>query len=167
MANMSEQPCPADTLQNIKNCAGDALKLLGLAEAAPSPREAVAAINEYIRRWQKGDRPDEEVSDFEDSRLCMAALWGEQMAEAFQWGWAWVTFHDYGDSRALGVFSPDRSLATYPFEFLLGCMRDPGVPVTILLAYNMLAAGKIPAFPPRSYQNLMEGVRHIVPPCPF
>ena len=63
----------------------------------------------------------------------------------------------------VGIFSADRSLAIYPFQFAHGCIQT-GVPVTILLAYNMLKDGfGIPKLPPQGYVNLMDGVRHIVP----
>ena len=164
MARISEDPCPADTLENIRACATDALDTLELVSAPSEPREAISGVNEFIRRWHKENRPGEGSEDFEDSRLCMAALWGEQLAATFGWQWAWVTFHDFDDSRALGVFSANRSLAIYPFEFLLGCMRNPDVPVTILLAFNMLSAGKIPDYPANSFVNVMDHVHHIIPP---
>ena len=62
----------------------------------------------------------------------------------------------------VGVFSTDRSLAIYPFQFVHGCIHN-GVPVTIMLAYNMLKNGAIPKLPPLGYVNLTDGVRHVVP----
>ena len=59
----------------------------------------------------------------------------------------------------------DRSVIVYPIHFLIGCFRDAGVDVTVALSFNMLMAGKVPppGMAPRGYQNLMDGVRRIVP----
>jgi hypothetical protein len=51
----------------------------------------------------------------------------------------------------------------YPLDFMLGCMQDPGVDVTVALSFNMLLAGSVPAMKRRSYTNVMEGVHQIVP----
>jgi len=160
---ISELPVPPDMLEKIKLCAADATRLIGPAAASRDPRVIMAAINEYACNWQKGVQPPD--TDLEDSRYTLGSLWGEVMVVCFKWEWASVTFHEHGDSVAVGVFPPNRSLAVYPFHFLLGCLRDPGVPVTILLAFNMLTAKKIPPQAAQSYENLMDGVRHIVPPA--
>jgi len=64
---------------------------------------------------------------------------------------------------AFGVLSTDRSLAIYPLEFMLGCLRDPDVDVTVMLSFNMLQAGSIPKMKEKTYTNVMEGVHRIVP----
>jgi hypothetical protein len=157
----SEQPVKAETMRLIKKCAADVERLIGIDSRNADARTVVEAINTYASKWQKGERP----TDLEDSQYTLGALWGEQLVATFGWEWTSVTFHEHGDSEAIGVVSPNRSLAVYPFHFLLGCLQDSGVPVTILLAFNMVAEGKIPQMPAHGYQNLMDGVHHIVPPA--
>jgi hypothetical protein len=90
-------------------------------------------------------------------------LWGEQLVREFGWEWSAVTFHDHNDSKAIGVFTRDRSLAIYPWHFIVGCLENNAT-VTILLAFNMLVAGTIPPQEPNGYLNLMDHVIHIIPP---
>src|SRR5262249_30203933 len=148
----------------IKGCADDALKVLGGDYASADPPTIVKAIDDFAFRWQDGERPPTDVvEDGEEARLIMGSLWGEQLVKQFGWQWAKVTFHDYGDTVAFGVFSPDRSLAIYPLEFMLGCLRDPNVDVTVMLSFNTLLAAKVPEAESKSYLNVMDGVHRIVP----
>ena len=90
-------------------------------------------------------------------------MWGDQLVRAYQWEWAIVKFHEHGDSTAPGVLSPDRALAIYPIHFIIGCLQDPTVDATILLAFNMLEADTSSDTKPGSYFNLMDGVNRIIP----
>ena len=162
--NVTEEPIPENLLRNIKGCAKDALKVLGSKFAKADAATVVAGIDDFAYRWQKGDRPSTKVvEDGEEAHLIFGSLWGEQIVKQFGWEWAKVTFHDYDDSVAFGVFSPDRSLAIYPLEFMLGCLQDPDVDVTVALSFNMLQAGKVPKMKKKSYTNVMEGVNRLVP----
>jgi len=126
----------------------------GSTPASPPKRGSNAA--------SEGDRPRTEiVADGDEARLIFGSLWGEQLVKQFGWQWAKVTFED--ESEAFGVFSPDRSLAIYPLEFMLGCFQDPDVGVTVLLCFNMLLARKVPKLKPKSYTNVMDGVHRVVP----
>jgi hypothetical protein len=158
---ISEQPVKAETLQLIKKSVAESNRLLGMDPRQADARTVLEAVNNFVVKWQKGEQP----TDLADARYSLGAVWGEQLAATLGWEWAGVTFHEHGDSQAVGIFSPDRSLAIYPFHFLLGCLKDPHVPVTILLSFNMLTEGKVPKMPPKGYQNVMDGVRHIVPPA--
>lgn len=162
--NVTEEPVPADVLGSIRGCAKDAIKVLGADFAKADPATIVAAIDDFVYQWQNGTRPPSNViEDGEEARLIFGSLWGEQLVKQFGWQWAKVTFHDYDDSIAFGVFSPDRSLAIYPLEFMLGCVNDPTVDATVMLSFNMLREGKIPKMKTKSYTNVMEGVQRIVP----
>lgn len=162
--NITEERIPDEILGNIRGCANDALKVLGSKFAKAAPATIIEAVDDFAYRWQKGDRPPATlVEDGEEARLIFGSLWGEQLVKEFGWQWAKVTFHDYDDSIAFGVFSPDRSMAIYPLEFMLGCLRDPDVDVTVMLCFNMLKAGTIGKLKKKSYTNLMEGVQRIVP----
>jgi hypothetical protein len=162
--NVTEEPIPDDILKSIKGCAKDALKVLSGKLAKGDPTTVCDAVDDFAYRWQKGDRPPADVvEDGEEARLIFGSLWGEQLVKEFGWQWAKVTFHDYDDSFAYGVFSPDRSMAIYPLEFLLGALREPTVDVTVMLAFNMLKVGKIPKMKKKSYTNVMDCVHRIVP----
>lgn len=94
----------------------------------------------------------------------LGALWGMQMVRHFDWEWVNVIQHDDDDLKALGVFDKKRSLGVYPFPFVYECLEN-GMYPTILLAFNMLDADEIPTSDERTYQDLMDGVQHIVPPA--
>lgn len=162
--NITEQPVPDDIMGNIRGCANDALKVLGSKFAKADPATVVNAVDDFAYRWQKGDKPPTNiVEDGDEARLIFGSLWGEQLVKEFGWQWAKVIFHDYGDSSAFGVFSPDRSMAIYPLEFMLGCLSDPTVDVTVMLSFNMLKEGSIGKLKKKSYTNMMECVHRIVP----
>ena len=162
--NITEGRVPSDVMASIRGCAKDARQVLGKKYAKADPATVVRAIDDFVYRWQRDDRPSEDdVEDGDTARLIMGSLWGEMLVEEFGWEWAEVTFHDHDDSVAFGVVSPDRSLAIYPLEFLLGYVQDPEVDVTVALSFNMLKAGKVPTMRKKSYTNVMDGVRRIVP----
>jgi hypothetical protein len=160
--HFSEESIPANLLGNIQGCAIDALQVLGASYTAATPATLVEAIDDFAYRWQQGDRPPRKVvKDTEQARLIFGSLWGEQLVKQFGWQWTKVIFPDGG--FAFGVAAPDRSLVVYPLDFMLACMEDPGVDVTVALSFNMLLGGAVPAIQPHSYTNLMEGVHRIVP----
>ncbi len=86
------------------------------------------------------------------------------MVRQFGWHWADITQHDHNDFKVVAVVSEDRSLAIFPFHYCFGCLENNVTPA-VLLAFNMLVAGKVPKLEARGYANLMDGVRHIVPPA--
>jgi hypothetical protein len=162
--NITEGLVPERMMENIKGCADDAIKVLGAEFADAGPATIVKAVDDFAYRWQKGGRPPSVVvEDGEEARLIFGSLWGQQLVKQFDWQWAKVTFHDYDDSVAFGVFSPDRSLAIYPLEFMLGCLQNPHMDATIMLSFNMLLEGKITKMKEKSYTNVMDGVHRIVP----
>lgn len=158
--NISEERIDAELLDNIEQSAREAALLLRL-DANAAAIERVRAVDEFVYAWQKGERPP--IAEDDDLSMTLGSLWGQQLASQLGWQWAAVTFHDFEDSKAVGVFSPDRSLAIYPFHFIYGCMEN-GASVTILLAYNLLVDDtKIPALPKNGYENVMDNVHHVVP----
>jgi hypothetical protein len=162
MPKISDEPIPEETLASIRGCAADALAVLGRKFASADPVAVAEAVDAFAYRWQKGRRPQTDVvADLEEARLLLGSLWGEQLVNQFGWEWVQVNFAD--GSSAYGVVSRDRSLAVYPLEFLLGCLQDPGVDVTVALAFNLLLAGDVPRMPRGSYTNFMDGVHRIVP----
>ena len=174
-AKISEQPLEAKTLQSLADCADDALQILGLAtgkggkksKAALTPHDAltahdiVKAVDQCVYDLQQGQGPKFGAADEPD--LVLGSLWGQQLVREFSWQWAAVTFHEHDDAKAVGVFSPDRALAIYPFHFIYGCLEN-GAEVTIMLAFNLLVDGsKVPPLAPGTYENVMDNVHYIVP----
>lgn len=158
--DITENPIDAGMLGNIEGCAGDVAAMPGLDINSPE-EELVRAVDDFVNAWQKGRRP--EVPEDDDPSLTLGSLWGQQLVRKLGWQWTGVTFHDHDDSKAVGVFSPDRSLAVFPFYFVYGCIEN-NAPVTIMLSYNMLVDGtRIPSLPPNGYENVMDHVHHIVP----
>ncbi|MBY0270660.1 MAG: hypothetical protein K2X06_12375 [Burkholderiales bacterium] len=159
--NISEFPVSQDTLRGIAACAQQAATIVGVDLAQSSPAQIIEAVDSFLYRWQKGQCP--KLDEDDDLSLILGSLWGEQLVRGDGWEWAVAQFNEQGDSKAVGVFSPDRSIAVYPFDFVRACIEN-NIPVTILLAYNMLKDGKsIPKLPDKGYENVMNGIHHIVP----
>jgi hypothetical protein len=160
---ITETPMDPTMALQVRNCAKDCLALLKGKASSADMKGVAAALDAFVFDWQQGRRPPANVITPDDVPYTFGSLWGELIVARFKWQWAGVTFHDHGNSKAIGVFSPDRSMAIYPIHFLIGCLRDPGIDCTIALAYNMMDAGKFPAVPAKGYFNLMDGVHRIVP----
>lgn len=159
--NITETAIGAEMLDDIRDCASAAAGLIDVDLNNASPSEIINSIDAFVFEWQKGNRP--EVDEDDDLSLMFGSLWGEQLVRDLGWQWVEITFHDHDDSKAVGVVSPNRSLAIYPLHFVYGCMENDA-PVTIMLAYNMLKDGsKIPSLPSKGYENVMDNVHHIVP----
>ncbi len=160
MADISEEAVDAETMSSIEGCAADAVTLLTV-QTDSSAERLTKAVDEFVFEWQKGNRPD--VPDEDDLSLTLGSLWGQQLVRELGWEWASVTFHNHDDAQAVGVFSPDRALAIYPFHFIYDCLENDA-PVTIMLAFNMLIDGsRIPTLPARGYENVMDNVHHSIP----
>ena len=157
---------PAENiLQNVRDCAAAMSLRLGLDESSTA-QQITEAVNEEIHRQQKeGHQDGKPPGDPMDTEpLCLGSLWGEQLVAKFGWEWVLLTFHEHGDANSLGVSSPDRAWIVCPFEFVFGCLVNNVTP-TVALSFNMLEDGtRIPGMAPNSYENLMAGVTHIIPP---
>lgn len=158
--NVTEHPLDPKITASLGGAATEGAALLEVSMDA-APKTIVEAINAFIAD-PPADGPAK-VDYWEERALPLGCLWAAQMIREFGWTWATVIQHDHADYKAVGLFSPDRSLAIYPFHYIYGCFENKVYPA-ILLAFNMLKDGKIPALPPKGYINLMDGVRHVVPP---
>ena len=58
---------------------------------------------------------------------------------------------------------PTAFWAVYTHGFLIACFNDPKLDCTALLAFNMIAADKLPQMPAQSYEDMMSGIRRILP----
>ena len=157
----SEQPISEDMIESIQACADDARSVVGAEADDLTPEALVAGVDELVYRAQKNKCKD--IDDTWDFSVALGSLWGECLVKQLGWAWAEVTFHGEDDQTAIGVVSPDRSLAIYPFYFVYGCLEN-NAPVTILLSFNLLVDGsRVPNLPANGYENVMENVHHIVP----
>jgi hypothetical protein len=168
VASTTEEP-PAETiLQGLAGAAGEGAILVGVS-TDDEPLTIVQAIQQYLvaREKQEGDRTlvgDASGTAWSDEVLQLGSLWGEAMVRHFGWLWTQLTQSPQGNNKTIAIVNEDRSLAIYPFHYCQGCLEAKAYP-TILLAFNMLDAGAIPPQPPGAFVNVMDGVRHIVPPA--
>ena len=163
----SEMPIEPAVAKNLAGAASEGAQLVGIGLHA-QPAAIAEAINKFLEpkspRGPDQARPASNVDNWTDRALPVGGLWGELMVRSLGWQWASLIQHDHDDFRVIAVVSPDRSLAIFPFHYCFGCLEN-GVYPAVLLAFNMLQAGKIPPQPAGGYVNLMDGVRHIIPPA--
>jgi len=164
----SERALKPQELKEIADHSSRAMSSLGLSAAQPQPVDVCQAIEDSVERWQaqqrsplkkllsRGAAPSPTAT-----ALGLGFLWGNQLVRQF--GWAWTCIQKDGQGEAYSVVTNDRSVAVYPTHFIKACLEDHRADCTIMLAYNMLAGGEIKGVPPKGYENLMWGVRRIVP----
>lgn len=190
-ARRTESPLELDACESLLTCADEAVAVLHIDEALDPEAIVAAIDQALVQLQVGGsstrdddmdveldaglgdgtadddqeqfDPSEPELSelDNEEVALLLASLWGEQLVRQFGWEWGSMIFHDHGNTTAVGVFSPDRSLAIYPFHFIFRCLEEDA-PVTLLLAFQILKdASRIPALPEGGYENVMDNVHHV------
>lgn len=155
---MVEHPLPQEVANLLPGAAAEGAALVGV-QMDVSPNQLIAAIDRFVATPQKKSM-FKRVDNWNERAMPLGALWGIQLQRRFDWEWVMLEFDD---DSAIAVFDRERTVGVYPFHYVFGCIEN-GVYPTIELAFNMLEAGQIPQFQPREYVNLMDGVRHIVPP---
>ncbi len=163
----TEEPVDQSISEHLDGSAGEGATLVGVTLDDP-PLSIVEAINRFLeppkkKGWFSKPKADPSIDNWVDRALPIGSLWGQTMVRHFGWHWASLIQHDHDDFKAIAVVNEDRSLAVFPFHYCFGCLENHVYP-TILLAFNMLEAGKIPQQSRNGFANLMDGVRHIVPP---
>ena len=149
------------TRVDIQTCTQNAIAILEVDVSDITPTGLVSVMDRFIHQWQQGHQPV--VCDVDDLSLAMGSLWGEQLVKQFGWYWAEVTFPEHPETPAIGVLSPDRSLAIYPFHFLQQCLKH-AAPVTIRLAFEILLDGsRVPRIAADTFENVMDNVHHKPP----
>jgi hypothetical protein len=161
---MSERALTAEEKTDFRNCASDGLKLLGLTPSS-SPLACTEAVEAYVNSWHKPTggffaKLFARKPDATGAALALGAVWGDQLVREF--AWSWTCFQSDGQDFYC-VASNDRSLAIFPTYFVKQCLDNPAADCTATLAFNMLKAKSVPALQAGSFQNLMAGVRRIVP----
>jgi hypothetical protein len=138
----------------------DAAGVLGVDLVKDSPDDIVRKIDATIVEMVFG-RPTSIPKEEEEPDLLLGCLWGAQMVREFGWAWADMQFPDGVD---VAVVSPERDIAIYPLTFVAECLAKRRV-CTVELSFNMLSGRRAEmVFPPKSYEDLMMHVMHIIPP---
>lgn len=178
----SERTLDAETAASIASYSEAAAEMLGVDQVESSPADIVTAIDRWLCTAQteglptlrphdhalpeNNALPENKQSDSESDKDLHAnelayrigSLWGNQLIRELGWQWAVIIFEHRPDMEVVGVFSPDRSLAIYPLNFVFHCLAD-AAPVTVLKAFDILREGsRVPPLPPGGYENVMDHV---------
>lgn len=162
---LTERALTVQEKSEFRGCAQAGLKLLAIAGRPSTPASAALAVQKYVDEWHTKS-PGFFSNLFNrrptviDASLALGTVWGDQVVSKFSWQWTCVR-EDGVDYYC--VASPNRSLVAYPTYFVKQCLEDPQVDCRLMLAFNMLGAGKIPEQPANAYANLLDGVHRIVP----
>lgn len=161
----TELPLDDSIAEHLDGAAREDAELVGVSVDDRSST-IINAINRFLEPSSGGARRQSgvecNVDNWTDRALPVGSLWGQTMVRCFGWHWASLIQHDHDDFRAVAIVNEDRSLAVFPFYYCFGCLENDVYP-KILLAFNMLEAGKIPQQPKYGFMNLMDGVQHIMP----
>jgi len=169
MATTERALRPQET-KEIADHASRAMSNLGLADPQAQPEVILQAIEDFVDRWQAEKRSANPLKKLLSrgpapnpvaTSLGLGFLWGNQLVRRF--GWVWTCVQKDGQGEAYSVVTVDRSIAVFPTHFIKACLEDPRADCTIMLAFNMLVAGQVSGMPAQGYENLMWGVRRIVP----
>jgi hypothetical protein len=158
-----ERPLTPEEINDWQGCIEHAFQELSIGDASQTPAELAARVDHCVDEWQAGRRPEPEKSSLIDTALGLGAVWGDALLR--QLGWEWTVILEDGQEY-YAASARDRSLIIYPAYYIKDCLENPHLDCTVALAFNMMVAGKITGIPPRSYENVMHGVMHIVPKGP-
>ena len=167
---ITERKLTPQEQKEITDQAARAMGVLSLADPQAQPQVILQAVEDYVERWQNERRSPSPLKKLFSrgpapnpvaTSLGLGYLWGSQLVRRF--GWEWTVLHKPDQGEAYSVVTKDRSLAVHPTHFLKACLDDPRADCTLMLAYNMLEAGKMTGMPANGYENVMWGVRRIVP----
>ena len=149
-----------ERLRLLNSVANDGAKYLGCDSEHDSPKDIMAKVNEAIVALVLGNETP--VSEDENPDLLLGCLWGVQMIRQFNWYWADVKIDDKYDEVA--IISPNKEMIIFPLAFASACINKQCI-CTVLLSFNMLLEGnQFNSLKPGSYENIMLGIHHIVPP---
>jgi hypothetical protein len=164
MSAISERSLTSEELSEFAAYSRKGMQLLGISEAL-APAYVVKAVDTYIGSWQSKrrgllSRIRSPSGDPVEQSLALGIVWGNQIVRRFQWSWVCVLID--GEER-YGVVSPDRSLVIYATYFVKECLDHSTADCTVMLAFNMQAAGTLAHEAPNQYASVMRSVRRIIP----
>jgi hypothetical protein len=117
--------------------------------AAPAPGDTVEAVNELVRRLRSDGVDQAQVTDI---AFTLGYLLGEQWRAEFGWEWRHVTYDD--GFTGYGVVPADRRFAYFVMNDLYHLFTDPDDELNLLLLFNMVREGVLPADDARKYVSL-------------
>lgn len=159
---MSERAFTEEELREYAACYQEALQQFGLNETSP-PQLIIDAIDAYVDKWQRkllNPQPNAKKRNATHAAVCCGVAWGNQIVRQF--GWLWTCRVLEGNSY-YAVVPPDRALVIYPMTFTNACLNNPHLDCTVALSFNMMATGDMGGMPAGGYEDVMQGVRRIVP----
>jgi len=150
----TEEPVAESIARGIPGAAVEGAEIVGV-DPSEGAKTKIEAINSFLTPKKSGwfgRNTDTIIDNWTERSLPIGCLWGEIMVQHFGWSWANLIQHDHDDFKAISVVNDDRSLAIFPWHYCFGCLENDVHP-TVLLAFNMLEAGKIPQQEPRGLRT--------------
>ena len=145
-----EKPLADNLLRELNAQAEDGVRhLMGKAAATATPKDVVAALLAHVDKVHAGEIRSPKGKD--DHVLMLACAWGEQVCRGLGYQWVHVQWEGGG---SIGIVPDNRAFAIYPMPYIRRIYEDPHADNTILLLYNMLAAGNVPQSKPWTYLTL-------------
>ncbi len=144
-----ERELSAEEVSELNGMLPEAWRLLGIdPAAAPSPRDTVSAVNEFVGR-ARGDGMDRERAI--ELSFVLGALLGEQWRTELGWQWRLVTL---GRFQGYGVVSADRRFVYFAMNDLHHLLIDADDELNLLLLFNMAREGTLSGEVGRGYVSL-------------
>lgn len=140
-----EQPLEAFLVEELREFSADGARRAGLEKlsSAMVVLEAISARVEAVRPLA-----DEALLD---EALGLGCLWAEQVCGSLGWSWATLTS---GDAEHHCIVSPDRRFAIHATAYLRSLLSDREADNTVVLLFNMIAAGNVPQAEAGQYRFL-------------
>ena len=89
-----------------------------------------------------------------------AAVWGEQVVRELSWTWQKVVRKD---TPVRAIVAPQRTHVVFPDHYVSRMVEPPYDDNTLMLTFNLLEAGNLPAAAPGAMEDITGSARHIVP----
>lgn len=145
----AEQERITELIHNGIECLGF---VVDLPEDLDDSAAVVRTLRGFVDQVHGGMELPKPYGEPAQAAVVLGMLWGDEVRRAF--GWDWVFLEDDRGRETWGVVSPDRSYACYPHLFIGGKLMNPNSDNTILLLFNMMGAGNLPASSPGRYTML-------------
>ena len=159
----TERPLDVEELEEIATFCDNGLQTVEIASVETSAEDVVGAIDAHTDAIQQAVLVGSLTLDREDCTyisLFLGCLFGDQLNQAL--GWDWCCLVD-GENEFYAVAAQDRSLVVFPSDFITSCLEDPKIDCTVMLAFNMLSAGRFGGEPANGYLDVLSQVTRVVP----
>jgi len=146
---LQDRPLTAGEQGEVALCLRNGLARLGLGPDA-DPLTIVQAIAEGLDRWRKA-HPKPSDDDVLMASLDLGPLFGEQLCRVPGWQWVAVL---HGEEPLYGVVPEDRARVVYPIVWFGTLTRNRRLKNNLVLVFNMVKLGRLPAAAPGSYREV-------------